>query len=79
MFVARDQLRNYPLLRKELEHHDTYPLSVVHPHYFLERNEQLKQLQEKTLSGIAQRFLPYGIYRLVRGAYRLVRKQTIRE
>jgi SAM-dependent methyltransferase len=74
MFIARDQLRNYPLLEKAFENSDAYPLSVVHPRLFLERNEELKQTRERTLKGIARRFLPYGIYRLVRGAYRLVRK-----
>ena len=42
LFVAQEQLQNYPLLRKE---YAAYPLSIVHPKLFLAKVEQANRAE----------------------------------
>ncbi len=75
MFVAQEQLEDYPLLRKEYELGDACALSIVHPKVFQQRIEDAKfhNLLARNARYIARKtlrtFLPQSIYRLLRAAY----------
>jgi SAM-dependent methyltransferase len=79
MFVAREQLGNYPLLSTEYKLREPSMLSVVHPKTYLQKEEQaeeqakLHNALEREASRILKRILPDNGYRLMRATYRLIR------
>src|SRR3990172_7379377 len=44
LYVKKDYLENYPLLKKEYEFQTLYPLSIVHPRFYLELQNRLTEL-----------------------------------
>jgi SAM-dependent methyltransferase len=77
LFVAREQLRDYPLLSKEYEMYNTAsPLSIVHPKLFLEALEKAKlrnvvRMRSRIIVIRTLKFLlPRSIYELLCAGYR---------
>jgi len=75
IFVAQEQLRNYPLLSREYEVYDASALPIVHPKLFLQKTENAKLWNIITMhsNSIAKRalktLLPRSVYRLLRNGY----------
>ena len=75
IFVAQEQLRNYPLLSREYEVYDASALPIVHPKLFLQKTENAKLRNIITMhsNSIAKRIvktlLPRSVYRLLRNGY----------
>jgi SAM-dependent methyltransferase len=75
MFVAQEQLQNYPRLKKEHDLLDASMLSVVHPVQFLYCLEELEawkhQAQLRNVPKMLLRILlPHSIYEAIRTVYR---------
>jgi|SRR5215216_1109019 len=83
VFVARNSLRNYPLLGKEYESHNADMLSVVHPKYYLQKVEEATlrhllirrptEILVRSASSTMKGILPNNIFRVIRAVYRRFR------
>src|SRR5215211_2308030 len=83
VFVARNSLRNYPLLGKEYELHNADMLSVVHPKYYLQKVEEATlrhllirrptEILVRSASNTMKGILPNNIFRVIRAVYRRFR------